>query len=65
MPYRELIKNFEGIRTLMRDIYVNGFRGREDVYSMSKRSYDDDVRRIRNWLDGYTASYYTETGKKA
>ena len=65
MAYRELIKNMEGIRGLLRDVYVNGFRGREDVRFMSKRSYDDDVRRIRDWLEGYTASYYTETGKKA
>ena len=65
MPYRELIKNLEGIRSLLRDIYVNGFRGREDYGQMSKRSYDDEARRIRNWLEGYTASYYTDTGKKA
>ena len=65
MPYRELIKNLEGIRGLLRDIYVNGFRGREDYGQMSKRNYDDEARRIRNWLEGYTASYYTDTGKKA
>ena len=64
MAYRELIKDFSGIRGSLRDQYVFGFHGRENCRGMSKRSYDDDARRIRNWLDEYTTSYYTKTGKK-
>ena len=65
MAYRELIKDFNGIRSVLRDQYVYGFHGRENCRGMSQRSYDDDARRIRNWLDEYTTSYYTRTGKKA
>ncbi len=64
MAYRELIKDFNGIRSVLRDQYVYGFHGRENCRGMSQRSYDDDARRIRNWLDEYTTSYYTRTGKK-
>ena len=64
MAYRELIKDFNGIRSMLRDQYVYGFHGRENCRAMSKRSYDDDARRIRNWLEAYTAAYYTKDGKK-
>ena len=64
MAYSELIKNFEKIRSYMRDFYVYGFRGREEFTSRSSRIYDDEYRRVKGWLEGYIDSYYNESGKK-
>lgn len=64
MAYSELIKNFEKIRSYMRDFYVYGFRGREEFTSRSSRIYDNEYRRVKGWLEGYIDSYYNESGKK-
>lgn len=50
MPYRELIKNFNGIRGVLRDFYVCGFHTRRDFTGKSLRSYDDQRRRVESWL---------------
>ena len=64
MAYSELIKNFEKVRSYMRDFYVYGFRGRDEFDSKSARIYDDEYRRVKAWLEGYIDSYYDENGKK-
>ena len=64
MGYSELIKNFEKIRSYMRDFYVFGFKGRDEFISKSARIYDDEYRRIKAWLEGYIDSYYDENCKK-
>lgn len=64
MAYSELIKNFEKVRSYMRDFYVYGFRGREEFGDRSARMYDDECRRVKGWLEGYIDSYYDESGKK-
>ena len=64
MAYSELIKNFEKIRSYMRDFYVYGFKGRDEFNSRSSRIYDDEARRVKAWLEGYIDSYYDENGKK-
>ena len=64
MAYSELIKNFEKIRSYMRDFYVYGFKGRDEFDTRSARMYDDEYRRVKGWLEGYIDSYYDETGKK-
>ena len=46
--YNELIKNFERIRSYMRDFYIYGFKSREAFRSKSARSYDDK-RRLESW----------------
>lgn len=53
MAYRELIKNFEGIRSYMREFYVCGFKSREEYREKSARSYDNERRRIESWLGAY------------
>lgn len=50
MPYQELIKNFNGIRGVLRDFYVYGFHTRRDFTGKSLRSYDDQRRRVESWL---------------
>ena len=64
MAYSELIKNFEKIRSYMRDFYVYGFKGREEFNTKSSRIYDDEYRRVKGWLEGYIDSYYNDSGKK-
>ena len=44
--YNELIKNFEKIRSYMREFYVYGFKSREEYNKKSARSYDDERRRM-------------------
>ena len=64
MAYSELIKNFEKVRSYMRDFYVYGFKGRDEFNAKSARIYDDEYRRVKGWLEGYMDSYYDESGKK-
>ena len=52
MAYSELIKNFEKVRSYMRDFYVYGFKGRDEFDSKSARIYDDEYRRVKAWLEG-------------
>ena len=48
--YSELIKNFEKIREYVRDFYIFGFHTRESFDAKSKRTYDNERRRIESWL---------------
>lgn len=63
MAYSELIKNFNKIRDYMRDFYVYGFKSRDDYTKKSARSYDDEKRRIENWLGDYMKFHQTADGK--
>ncbi len=53
VAYSELIKNFDKIRSYIRDFYVYGFKSRNDYAQKSARSYDDERRRIESWLGEY------------
>ena len=61
--YSELIKNFEKIRSYMRDFYVYGFKSRDDYQSKSARSYDDERRRLASWLGDHMRFVRTPEGK--
>ncbi len=61
--YSELIKNFEKIRTYMREFYVYGFKSREEYNKKSARSYDDERRRMESWLGDYMNFVRTPEGK--
>ena len=63
MAYKELIKNFNRIRDYMREFYVYGFKSREEYTNKSARSYDDEHRRIKSWLDDYMKFDWTPEGK--
>ena len=62
-PYNELIKNFEKIRTYMREFYVYGFKSREEYNKKSARSYDDERRRMESWLGDHMSFVRTPEGK--
>lgn len=53
LAYSELIKNFEKIRSYMREFYVYGFKSRDEYNAKSARSYDNERRRIESWLGDY------------
>ena len=65
--YSELIKNFERIRSYMRDFYVYGFKSRDDYGAAdgrkSARSYDDERRRMESWLGDHMSFVRTPEGK--
>lgn len=61
--YRELIKNFERMREIMREFYVYGFKSREEYDKKSARSYDDERRRMESWLGDHMSFVHTPEGK--
>ncbi len=63
MAYNELIKNFEHIRSYLREFYVYGFKSREEYGSRHGRSYDNERRRIESWLGDYMAFHRDSSGK--
>ncbi len=63
MAYSELIKNFEKIRSYMREFYVYGFKSREGYDAASARSYDNERRRIESWLGEYMGFRRDSRGK--
>ena len=63
MAYSELIKNLETLRTYIRSFYIYGFKTREDFVGKSTRTYDDEKRRLENYLDGYMTFRPDENGK--
>lgn len=63
MAYSELIKNFEKIRSYMREFYVYGFKSRNGYDRKSARSYDDERRRVESWLGDYMRFAKTNEGK--
>lgn len=48
--FSELIKNFSVVRDYMRDFYIYGLRTRSEFKHKSPRTYDNEKRRIENWL---------------
>ena len=63
MAYSELIKNFDNIREYLRDFFVYGFHTRDEFSAKSARSYDNERRRIENYLDGWVSFRQTPSGK--
>ena len=61
--YSELIKDFERIRAYMREFYVYGIKSREEYRSKSKRTYDDERRRMESWLGDHMSFIRTPEGK--
>lgn len=61
--YSELIKNFEKIRSYMREFYVYGFKSRAEYDKKSARLYDDERRRMESWLGDHMGFVRTPKGK--
>jgi len=63
MAYSELIKNLDTLRTYIRSFYIYGFKSRDKFIGKSTRTYDDEKRRLENYLDGYMTFRPDENGK--
>lgn len=63
MAYSELIKDISRIRDYMREFFVYGFKGRDEVGCKSARSYDNERRRIESWLAEYISFRQDANGK--
>lgn len=63
MAYSELIKNFDKIRSYMRDFFIYGFKTRDEYDSKSARSYDNERRRIQSYLGNLVSFRQTSAGK--
>ena len=61
--YNELVKNFEKIRSYMREFYLYGFKSREEYSKKSARLYDDERRRMESWLGEHMSFERTADGK--
>ena len=64
MAYSELIKSFARIRAYMRSFYVYGFAHRGEVGDKSRRSYDNERRRVESWLGDYLSFGQDEDGRR-
>ena len=62
--FQELIKNFDRVRDYMRQFFLYGFKVRGEFGEKSGRTYDNERRRIENYLSGYICSDYTSKGKQ-
>ncbi|MCR5124490.1 MAG: WYL domain-containing protein [Treponema sp.] len=63
MAYSELIKNLDTLRMYIRSFYIYGFKTRDKFFAKSPRTYDDEKRRLENYLDGYMSFRSDENGK--
>ena len=63
MAYSELIKNFDNIRSYMKEFFIYGFKTREEYDKKSARSYDNERRRIQSYLGDLVSFRQTPTGK--
>lgn len=63
MAYSELIKNFDNIRSYMREFFIYGFKTREEYDKKSARSYDNERRRIQSYLGDLVSFRQTSAGK--
>lgn len=63
MAYSELIKNFSGIRSYMRQFLIYGFKSRDEFDVKSARSYDNEKRRVESWLSDYMSFRQDANGK--
>ncbi len=62
--FKELVKKFDKIRDFSRDFLVYGIRTRNTQNMMSKRSYDNEKRRIESYLGDYIAEENDLKGKR-
>lgn len=61
--FKELIKSFARSREYIHDFFVYGFKTRDDFTDKSRRTYDNERRRIESWLWKYIHTNYTQKGK--
>ncbi|MFG6393018.1 MAG: WYL domain-containing protein [Lachnospiraceae bacterium] len=61
--FKELIKSFARSREYIRGFFIYGFKTRDGFTDKSRRTYDNERRRIESWLWEYIHTDYTPKGK--
>jgi len=61
VAYNELIKHYSNVKKYIREFYIYGFKNRNEIVDKSLRSYDNERRRIENYLGDYL--YFTQSSK--
>jgi len=61
--FSERIKRYEKIRPYLRDFLIYGIKGRSDYSPTKRRSYDNERRRIEDYLPEYTKEQLHSLGK--
>ena len=51
--YHELIRHFWRVRAYMQFFYIYGFYTREEIRCASPRTYDNEHKRLKGWMDDY------------
>ena len=62
--FSELIKTFSRTRGYVRDFFIYGCKVRSDFKQKHPRSYDDERRRVNNWLSDYIQSDDSQRGRQ-
>ena len=62
--FSELIKNFSKTRDYVRDFFIYGYKVRNEFDRKSKRTYDDEKRRVESWLGDILRYDNTQRGKQ-
>ena len=62
--FHEVIKNFNKIRIYLRDFLVYGYKKRSQFQKKSRRTYDDEKRRICSYLGDYVKESYERKEKQ-
>ncbi len=68
MGYSENVRNYNSIRSTLRELYIDGYKTRSDYISdsaerESSRSVDNRIRRIMNIMGDVFSSSYSKDGK--
>lgn len=58
MGYNELIKHFQKVRSYIYEFYIFGLKSRNYITYKSKRSYDNERRRLESYLNDYMSYQY-------
>jgi len=62
--FHELIRDFQKIKPYLTSFYIYGFMSRNDYNQKSKRTYDNEKRRIENYLKDFVVHQYEKNFKK-
>lgn len=62
--FHEVIKKFNKIRIYLKDFLIYGYKRRDQFQKKSKRTYDDERRRICSYLGEFVRESYGKNGKQ-
>ncbi|MBQ8160417.1 MAG: WYL domain-containing protein [Clostridia bacterium] len=63
MVFSELLKRYDRVRFFLRNIYLYGFRRREEFDELNARTYDNERRRLECWIGDLLQCRRTPSGR--